>query len=175
MILTDEDIRRRIDTGDIQFDPPIEPEQVGDSSVDLRLGQILKFPQPDPHRNFRLSGGRIPAELYGKEQAIPQNGYNLPPNQLVLGHTYEKVGLPNDLAGRLEGRSSFARLGLMVHVTSAHIDPGFSGVIVLEMYNLGPNTLVLEPLTPITAIVFSKVSTPLRRRYSGTFAGQIKP
>jgi dCTP deaminase len=96
----------------------------------------------------------------------------LEPQKFVLGHTLEDISLPNDLAGRLEGRSAFARFGLMVHITSAHIDPGFKGVIVLEMYNVGPNTLVLEPNTPIAALVFSPILNPMGEGYAGKFAGQ---
>jgi dCTP deaminase len=175
MILAGKELRERIEQGNIGFDPQIGPEQIGTSSVDLRLGPVLVHPQRDKFRNFRLTEGRIPAELFGIRQEIPSGGYNLKPGELVLGSTLEVVKLPNDLAGRLEGRSGFARLGLMVHVTSAHIDPGFTGVIVLEMYNLSPNTLVLEPLTPIAAIVLAKLSEPLAEGYSGRFSGQATP
>lgn len=172
MILAGDEIRERIDRGEIVFEPAIEPEQIGPSSVDLRLGHTLVHPSRDAFRNFRLSEGRIPKEMYGTRQQIPSGGYNLSPGEFVLGNTLETIRLPNDLAGRLEGRSAFARLGLMVHVTSAHIDPGFHGVIVLEMYNLGPNTLVLEPLTPVAAVVLTLISRPTGTGYSGRFAGQ---
>ena len=174
MILAGDEIRERIAKGDIVFDPPVEPEQIGPSSVDLRLGPNLVHPSEDVFRNLKLTEGRIPAEIYGNSEEIPVGGFNLEPRKLVLGHTLENITLPNDLAGRLEGRSGFARLGLMVHVTSAHIAPRFTGVIVLEMYNLGPNTLVLEPRTPIAALVFSKISQPMEAGYEGKFAGQKK-
>lgn len=172
MILTDREIRLEWESGNIRFDPDIELDQIGDSSVDLRLARPLRIPERDPNINIRPSG-RIPQELYGKPLDMEDAGYNLVSQKFVLGSTYEKVVLPNYLVGRLEGKSSLARLGLMIHCTSAHIDPGFRAVIVLEMYNHGPNTIVLEPMMPIAHIVFAKVSLPPSKSYSGQFADQI--
>lgn len=172
MILTDREIRLEWKDGNLRFEPDIDPNQIGDSSVDLRLATTLRIPELDPNRNIKLTG-RIPQHLYGTPLEIGAEGYNLVPNKFVLGATYEKVILPNYLVGRLEGKSSLARFGLMIHCTSAHIDPGFKTVIVLEMYNHGPNTVVLEPLMPIAHIVFSKVSIPPSKSYSGQYADQV--
>lgn len=174
MILTDREIRLELRDGNIRFDPAIDDEQIGYASVDLRLGRTLRIPKFDKDHIIRPSG-RTPPEIYGEEYKLPDTGYNLPPHQLVLGHTYEKVILPNYLVGRLEGKSSLARFGLMIHVTSGHIDPGYSGVIVLEVYNLGVNLIALEPFMPIAHVVFSKVSIPPSKVYSGQFADQITP
>lgn len=172
MILTDREIRLEWENGNIRFDPDIRADQIGDSSVDLRLASGLRIPKHDPNVIIRPSG-RIRRELYGEPYEIGNEGYNLVPNKFILGSTYEKVILPNYLVGRLEGKSSLARLGLMIHCTSAHIDPGFQTVIVLEMYNHGPNTIVLEPLMPIAHIVFAKVSMPPSKSYAGQFSDQI--
>ncbi len=160
------------ESGNIRFDPNIELAQIGDSWVDLRLASGLRIPEYDPNVYIRPSG-RIRVDLYGKPLEMGPEGYNLIPKKFILGSTYEKVILPNYLVARLEGKSSLARLGLMIHCTSAHIDPGFKTVIVLEMYNHGPNTIVLEPLMPIAHIVFAKVSMPPSKSYSGQFSDQI--
>lgn len=174
MILTDRELRLEIDDGNIKFEPDIDREQIGDASVDLRLGRTLRIPQVDEHHLIRASGHK-PPELYGIETDIPDGGYNLEPNKLVLGATYEKLALPDYLVGRLEGKSSLARLGLMIHISSGHIDPGFRGVVILEIYNLGPNTIVLESLIPIAHVVISKVSIPPSKSYSGQFVDQVGP
>ncbi len=174
MILTDREILLEIESGNIRFEPPVERAQIGHASVDLRLGTTLRIPELDQHHIIRPRAG-LPPDLYGRLVELEPNGYNFEPQRLVLAATHEKLSLPDYLVGRLEGKSSLARLGLMVHATSGHIDPGFSGVIVLEMYNLGPNTIVLEPLMPIAHVVFSKASVPPSKSYSGRFALQTGP
>jgi len=172
MILTDREIRLEWQDGNIRFDPDIDPSQIGDSSVDLRLHPSLRIPEYDKDIIIRPSG-RTRRELYGNTVEIGDNGYNLIPLKFVLGSTLEKVILPDYLVARLEGKSSLARFGLMIHCTSSHIDPGFKTVIVLEMYNHGPNTLVLERNMLIAHIVFEKVSMPPSKSYSGQFADQL--
>lgn len=175
MILTDREIRLEIEAGNIGFDPHIDRElQIGDASVDVRLGRHLRIPERDENIIIRPTARNRP-ELYGALREIDQTGYNLPSSKLVLGSTYEKLTLPNYLLARLEGKSSLARFGLLVHATSAHIDPGYSGVIVLELFNLGPNTIVLEPMMLIAHILFEKVSMPPSKSYSGQFADQLRP
>lgn len=175
MILTDREIRLEIEDGNIRFEPDIDRDlQIGDASVDVRLGKYLRIPERDENIIIRPNARNRP-ELYGIEKEIEQTGYNLPNHKLVLGSTYEKLILPNYLLARLEGKSSLGRLGLLVHATSAHIDPGFSGVIVLELCMLGPNTIVLEPMMLIAHILFEKVSMPPSKSYSGQFADQLRP
>lgn len=175
MILTDREIRLEIEAGNIRFEPDIDRElQIGDASVDVRLGRYLRIPERDENIIIRPAARNRP-ELYGAQKEMEQTGYNLPGNKLVLGATYEKLTLPNYLLARLEGKSSLARFGLLVHATSAHIDPGYSGVIVLELFNLGPNTIVLEPMMLIAHILFEKVSMPPSKSYSGQFADQLRP
>ena len=174
MILTDREITLEWEAKNLQFEPDIERSQIGDASVDLRLGKQLRIPQLDQHHIIR-PGQRTPPENYGTLMAIPDTGYNLPPKTFVLGSTYERVKLPNYLVGRLEGKSSLARYGLMIHCTSGHIDPGFQRVVVLEMYNHGPNTIVLEPLMLIAHVVLAKVSMLPSKSYGGQFVDQVGP
>lgn len=93
----------------------------------------------------------------------------------MVGKTFEKITLPNYLVGRLEGKSTLARFGLLIHVTSAHIDPGFKGVIILELCNLGVKTIALEPMMLIAHIVFQRVSMPPSKSYSGQYSDQVGP
>ena len=174
MILSDREIRLEIDAGHIVFDPPIEPTQIGDASVDIRLGPKLRVPQYDENIVIRPRARNRP-ELYGQELTIDAGGYNLTSQKFVLGSSLEKIKLPNYLVGRLEGKSGLARFGLLIHATSAHIDPGFQTVVILELCNLGPNTIVLEHGMPIGHVVFEKVSLPPSKAYGGQFAEQLGP
>jgi dCTP deaminase len=175
MILSDRELRVELEDGHIQFEPNIDPDtQIQDASIDVRLGHNLRIPT-------RLEGRilapdeRIDRELQGDEVPIPHGGYNLEPQQFVLGHTLEKVSLPLHLAARLEGKSSLARLGLMIHFTSGHIAPGFDGIIVLEMLNHSPNRIALIPEMPIGQLIFEKLSMLPRKAYSGRYRGQVQP
>ena len=90
MILSDRELHLEIADGNIRFEPEIERDQVGDASVDLRLGRVLRIPELDEHHIIRPTG-RMPPELYGRELTIPSGGHNLEPNRLVLGSTHEKL------------------------------------------------------------------------------------
>jgi dCTP deaminase len=175
MILTDREIRLEVDAGIIRFEPDIDRErQIQDASVDVRLGPKLRIPCALPNVVIRPTD-RITPELYGQETAIEEDGFVLRPNRLVLGSTYERIILPLHLAARLEGRSSLARLGLAIHATSGHIAPGFNRPVVLEIVNLGANSIVLQPLMYIAQVVFEKVSMLPSKAYSGQFAEQEGP
>ena len=94
------------------------------------------------------------------------DAFFLHPGELALAITYESVTLPADIVGWLDGRSSLARLGLMVHVTAHRIDPGWSGNIVLEFYNSGKLPLALRPLMKIGALSFETMSGPAENPYN---------
>lgn len=175
MILSDRELLLEIEAGHIKFDPDIDRDvQIQDASIDVRLGATLRVPN---HLEGQILAPheRVRAELQGVEVPIPPGGYNLRPQEFVLGHTHEKVALPLYLAARLDGKSSLARLGLMVHFTSGHIAPGFDGIIVLEILNHSPNTIALMPLMPIGQLVFEKLSMLPRKAYSGRYRGQLGP
>jgi len=175
MILTDRELLVEIDFGNIRFEPDIDRKrQIQDASVDVRLGPKLRIPKALANVVIQPTD-RITPELYGDEMAIEEDGFILRPNRLVLASTYEKIILPLHLAGRLEGRSSLARLGLMIHATSGHIAPGFCRPVILEIVNFGANPVVLTPLMYIAQIVFEKVSMPPSKAYSGQFAAQEGP
>lgn len=175
MILSDRELRIEVDDGRIRFDPDIDRDvQIQDASIDVRLGQWLRVPRRQ--EGIILSPKeRIRPDLFGEEREIESGGYNLSPGEFVLSHTYEKITLPLDLAARLEGKSSLARLGLVIHFTSGHIAPGFDGIIVLEILNCGPNTITLVPLMPIGQLIFEKLSTVPRKAYGGRYRVQVGP
>jgi len=174
VILCDEEIKEAIAAGDLAFSPALAEHQIQTASVDLRLSEALRVPKP-------LSGlilspnQRISAEHLGDPVRIPSNGYILAPSDFVLGATLESVRLPLELAARLEGKSSIARVGLVVHITSAHIAPGFNAPIVLEIVNLGKNSVALVPGMFICQLIIERLSRTPGSGYSGRFQGQTAP
>jgi len=173
MTLSDRELRAEIADGYLKFSPEIDLDtQLQDSSIDLRLGDTLRVPEKVEGHVFYPSE-RIPQDKQGREEKINPNGYILGPHEFVLGVTMERVSLPLHLTARLEGKSSLARLGLMIHFTSAHIGAGFEGIIVLEMINHGPNRIALVPGMPIGQLVFDKMSMLPKKAYSGKYAGQM--
>jgi len=174
MILPASHIRQELEHGSIAFDPAVDDAAFQSASVDLRLGPVLRIPAPREH--IILSPRfALPLAEYGNLTEIPAGGYNLQRGEFVLGSTLETVTIPPHLAGRLEGKSSLARLGLLIHFTSAHIAPGFSGTIVLEIVNLGPNRVALTPGMRICQLIFEQLVEPADTPYAGTYQGQRQP
>ncbi len=142
MILTQSEIFKKIQEGQIRIDPFTE-DMVGPASIDLSLGNEIrvfqKNTEPIPIR------GDVDFKTVTKKINLQETAYVIKPLELVLGITQESVTLPSNIAGWLNSRSRFARLGLMVHVTAPFIQPGISGKQVLEIYNTGPNDLQLLP------------------------------
>ena len=101
------------------------------------------------------------------------NGWDFKPNSFIIGETVEVIGLPLDLAGRIEGRSRLARLGVGVHITAPKIDPGFHNTITLEIYNLGPWTLRLNAGMRICSLLVERLGKPAEQGYAGMFQGRI--
>lgn len=175
MTLSDRELRAEISDGYLGFTPPIDADiQIQDSSIDIRLGDTLRVPEKVEGHVFYPSE-RIAQDRLGREEKIALNGYILGPGEFVLGKTLERITLPLHLSARLEGKSSLARLGLMIHFTSAHVAPGFDGIIVLEIINLGPNRIALIPNMFIGQLVFEKMSMLPKKAYSGKYAGQVNP
>lgn len=164
MILSDRDLRLRLERGDIGIDP-IEDmaQQLQPASFDLRLDT----------RFLSLRSGRIdvldprePMDAALEEIQIPQGeALVLHPGDFVLGCTIESVRVPNDLVARVEGRSSLGRLAIVVHATAGFIDPGFEGQITLEISNLGRCAVRLYPGMRVCQVVFHQMSSPAERPY----------
>jgi len=172
MRLCDRDIESYLASGKIHIEPTPTSARISGVSVDLRLGNHFRVFSGHAAPYIDLSGPRVEVDkaidrVMGKEIEIaPDDAFFLHPGELALAITAESISLPDDLVGWLDGRSSLARLGLMVHVTAHRIDPGWSGAIVLECYNSGKLPLALRPGMIICAINFETLSGPAKRPYN---------
>ncbi|MBE0484288.1 MAG: dCTP deaminase [Bacterioplanes sp.] len=172
MRLSDGDIEQRLIDGSITITPPPADNAIAGISVDLRLDHRFRVFSNNSVTHLDLSGDRVQLErdidrIMSKEIEIAaEDSLFIHPGELVLGATLEAVTIPDDLVGWLDGRSSLARLGLMVHVTAGRIDPGWDGQIVLEFYNNGKLPLALRPGMIICAMSFETLSSPALRPYN---------
>ncbi|MHC4339724.1 MAG: dCTP deaminase [Planctomycetota bacterium] len=166
MILSDRDLRERIERGDILIEPLDDPDlQIQPASVDLRLDRtfvVYRLPHVpciDP-RDPRTVGGYTETLEIGDGEA-----FVLQPGEFALASTLERVTVPTDLVARLEGRSSIGRLAVVVHATAGFVDPGFRGKITLELSNLGRCAVKLYPGMRISQVVFHQLLSPAERPY----------
>lgn len=155
MILSQNDIRREVASGAIAFSPALEEKQWGEASVDLRLGfQFTKYKQLDGISISIADGlksvGKLNLwdthELKKEDRFGKPEFFELHPGDFVLGLTHESIKIPRHLIGLVEGRSTYARLGLSMHQTAPWIQPGWEGPIVLEIANHGRMVIKLTPL-----------------------------
>ncbi len=144
-VLSDRDITDRLISGNLTI-AYVQDEQMQPASVDLTLGYSLK-------------------KLDGTEINLREEDYILQPNEFILGSTSEKVEIPDDLVGQVDGKSSIARLGVEVHRTAGWIDPGFKGNITLEIHNGGDKPFTLSWEMPICQIIFFTLTSPCERPY----------
>ncbi|HBD23826.1 MAG: dCTP deaminase [Pseudomonadales bacterium] len=172
MRLSDQDIIASLDKGHIVIEPRPSNDVISGVSVDLRLGRSFRVFKDHARPYVDVSASREEInqtlEAIMSEEIIvaDDEAFFLHPGELALAVTKESVTIPADLVGWLDGRSSLARLGLMVHVTAHRIDPGWSGAIVLECFNSGKLPLALKPNMTIGAINFETLSTPAMRPYN---------
>ncbi|GHA11936.1 dCTP deaminase [Oceanisphaera arctica] len=180
MRLCDRDIKRYLAEGLIQITPEPEPERISGVSVDVLLGNEFRVFQDHTAPYIELSGPSAQVSeainrVMSDEIVIPDGeAFFLHPGELALAVTLESVTLPDNIVGWLDGRSSLARLGLMVHVTAHRIDPGWSGRIVLEFYNSGKLPLALRPHMVIGALNFETMSGPAERPYMSRASAKYK-
>mgnify|MGYP002037648084 CR=1 FL=1 len=153
-------------------EPRPEDDQISGVSIDLRLGNRFRVFSSHNTPFIDLSGSREEVnqaveKVMGDEvQLESSDNFVLHPQELALGVTLESISMPDNLVGWLDGRSSLARLGLMVHVTAHRIDPGWNGNIVLEFYNSGKLPLALRPGMSIGAMSFETMSNSASRPYT---------
>ncbi|GAK25796.1 dCTP deaminase [Serratia liquefaciens] len=172
MRLCDRDIEACLDCEKLVISPRPPIERINGATVDVRLGNQFRVFRGHTAAFIDLSGPKdeVSAALdrvMSDEIVLPEGeAFFLHPGELALAVTLESVTLPNDLVGWLDGRSSLARLGLMVHVTAHRIDPGWQGRIVLEFYNSGKLPLALRPGMLIGALSFEPLSGPAARPYN---------
>ena len=168
MLLSDRDIRAELDSGRVGLDP-LDPAMVQPASVDVRLDRFFRL--FDNHRYAHIDPRQKQDELTRLVEVDPDEAFILHPGEFVLGSTYEQGTLPDDLAARLEGKSSLGRLGLLTHSTAGFIDPGFSGHVTLELSNVATLPITLWPGMKIGQLCFFRLSSAAQSPY-GTGANQ---
>lgn len=162
MVLSDHSIKLEVARGRIRVEP-LDPDDIQPSSVDLHLGDDFQV-----FRNSRLpyiDPGREQPGLTEQVIASVEEPFVLHPGEFALGTTVEVIGLPEDIVGRLEGKSSLGRLGLLIHSTAGYVDPGWQGTLTLELSNVANLPIVLTPGMKIGQISFSQMTTPVDRPY----------
>lgn len=168
MLLSDRDIRTEIHAGRLVIDP-FEPQLIQPSSVDLRLDR--RFRVFNSTRRTHIDPADPPADLTSLVTPRPSEPFVLHPGEFVLGSTLEHVTIPADLAGRLEGRSSRGRIGLLVHSTAGFVDPGFTGTITMELSNAATLPILLWPGMGIAQLCLLRLSSPAQRLYGSVGLG----
>ena len=162
MVLSDRTIKLEIANGRIAIEP-CDPDDIQPSSVDLHLGQDFqvfrnsRYPYIDPAREQPGLTERVSASV--------EEPFVLHPGEFVLGTTVERIALPEDLVGRLEGKSSLGRLGLLIHSTAGYVDPGWDGTLTLELSNVANLPILLVPGMKIGQISFAQMTTAVDRPY----------
>ncbi|WP_448073735.1 dCTP deaminase [Georgenia yuyongxinii] len=168
MLLSDRDIRAQIDAGRVQLDP-YEPEMVQPASLDVRLDRYFRL--FDNHKYPVIDPSEPQPELTRLVDAGPDTPLVLHPGEFVLGATYESVTLPDDIAARLEGKSSLGRLGLLTHSTAGFIDPGFTGHVTLELSNTATMPIMLWPGMKIGQLCFFQLTSAAEAPYGAGARG----
>nr|WP_202420614.1 dCTP deaminase [Actinomadura rayongensis] len=161
-MLSDRDIRAEIDAGRVKIDP-FGPEMVQPSSVDVRLDRYFRV--FENHRYPHIDPAIEQPDLTRLVDVKPDEAFVLHPGEFVLASTYEVFALPDDLAARLEGKSSLGRLGLLTHSTAGWIDPGFNGHVTLELSNVATLPIKLWPGMKIGQMCLFRTSSPAEYPY----------
>ena len=179
MVLSDIDIRQYMEAGKIKVDPPLPPEQFGSCSVDFRLGHEFNVFE---HSRYPYIDMRTKTGLEGLMRTVTvgrDEPFILQPRDFVLAITEERLELADDVLGRLEGRSSLGRIGIIVHGTAGLFDPGWRGKATLELSNLSRMPVALYPGMRICSFTFEQVSTPVsvpyHKKANNKYAGQTQP
>lgn len=175
MILSDRDIKKAIKDGEIKIDPlPDYKEQLGSCSLDLRLGNVFRVFEHSRKAYIDPSKKDFSNEITSEIVLKEGEQFIMQPGDFVLAVTYEKVTIPDNLMGRLEGRSSLGRLGIVVHSTASIFDPGWDGKCVLELGNLGRMAVALTVGMRICAMAFEQLSSPAEIPYSSKSHAKYK-
>lgn len=177
MLLSDRDILAEIDAGRIALDP-LEKGMIQPSSIDVRLDKFFRV--FDNHKYPHIDPAADQSDLTRQVEVGNDEAFVLHPGEFVLGSTYELVTLPDDVAARLEGKSSLGRLGLMTHSTAGFIDPGFSGHVTLELANVATLPIKLYPGMKIGQLCYFRLSSPAENpygseKYGSRYQGQRGP
>lgn len=168
MLLSDRDIREQVNSGRVRIEP-FDSGMIQPSSIDVRLDRFFRV--FENHKYSVIDPSVEQGELTREVEVAPDEFFVLHPGEFVLASTYEIVSLPDDIAGRLEGKSSLGRLGLLTHSTAGFIDPGFSGHITLELSNVANLPVKLFPGMKIGQLCLIKLSSPAEHPYGSALYG----
>jgi dCTP deaminase len=176
MILSDRDVKKLLQEGKIKVEPIDIDNQIMPVGIDLRLGNEFRLFKTgvESHIDPSKTDLESSTELIRIEDG---KNYILHPGEFVLGATKECVQLPDDIAARIDGRSSLGRLGIIVHSTAGHIDPGFSGNLTLEITNIGKLPVSIYPGMKFCSLIFEQISSKVEKPYSkkGKYYGSTGP
>ena len=177
MLLSDRDIRAELASGRVVLEP-FDDAMVQPSSVDVRMDKFFRV--FENHRYPHIDPAEEQPELTRLVEPAADEPFILHPGEFVLASTYEVVTLPDDVAGRLEGKSSLGRLGLLTHSTAGFIDPGFSGHVTLELSNVATLPIKLWPGMKIGQLCLFRLSSPAEHpygsaQYGSRYQGQRGP
>jgi len=179
MVLSDVDIRRYIDLGKIRISPALPAEQFGSCSIDFRLGAEFSIFEHSRHPYIDVRDKGAIQDLMRAVKVPPGEPFILQPREFALAITEESLELDDDVLGRLEGRSSLGRIGIIVHGTAGLFDPGWRGKATLELSNLGIMPVALYPGMRVCSFTFeqlsSSVSVPYYKKLGNKYAGQQQP
>ncbi|MFD7655864.1 dCTP deaminase [Actinosynnema sp. NPDC059797] len=168
MLLSDRDLRKEVDSGRLVLEP-FDDVMVQPSSIDVRLDRFFRV--FNNTRYTHIDPAIQQDDLTTLVETVDDEPFVLHPGEFVLGSTFELVTLPDDLAGRLEGKSSLGRLGLLTHSTAGFIDPGFSGHITLELSNVANLPITLHPGMKIGQLCLFRLSSSAEFPYGSQQAG----
>ncbi len=168
MLLSDGDLRKEIASGRVVLEP-YDDALVQPSSIDVRLDRYFRI--FENHRYPHIDPATEQDELTKLVEPEGDEPFILHPGEFVLGSTFEIVTLPDDIAGRLEGKSSLGRLGLLTHSTAGFIDPGFNGHVTLELSNVATLPIKLWPGMKIGQLCLFRLSSPAEKPYGSGAAG----
>jgi len=179
MVLSDVDIRRYLTEGKIKISPALPPDQYGSCSVDFRLGEEFSVFEHSRHALIDLRQKIAIQDLMRTITVAQGDPFILQPGEFALAITEETLELDDDVLGRLEGRSSLGRIGIIVHGTAGLFDPGWRGRATLELSNLGVMPVALYPGMRICSFTFeqlsSRVEIPYYKKIGNKYAGQDRP
>ena len=177
MLLSDRDIKAVIGSGRVRLEP-YDEAMVQPSSIDVRLDKYFRL--FDNHKYPFIDPAEDQPDLTRLIEIERDEPFILHPGEFVLGSTFEVVTMPDDLAARLEGKSSLGRLGLLTHSTAGFIDPGFSGHVTLELSNVATLPIKLWPGMRVGQLCFFRLSSPTENpygsaKYGSRYQGQRGP
>jgi dCTP deaminase len=168
VLLSDRDIRAEVEAGRVRLDP-YDADMVQPSSLDVRLDRFFRV--FENHRYPHIDPSIEQADLTRLVEPDGDEPFILHPGEFVLASTYEVVSLPDDISGRLEGKSSLGRLGLLTHSTAGFIDAGFTGHVTLELSNVATLPIKLWPGMKIGQLCLFRLSSPAEHPYGSAVYG----